>query len=186
MNIINLDNYRNGDSVLSFAKELGLPPEIVLEHLKLAGINVKETSARLCPEDKTKLLSFLRGEHSTSIKREVKVRKLIRREKVIRRDGLFVLITFDLKYAESKTYKLIIEQLKLRGIRRTIFKKDNTSVPLPSNIFVVQCEKDQYASPNEACESISEVLKLIFDSLEVRGKYFITAASGWAWRTGGK
>ena len=50
--------------ISKFAKEIGLPAELLLEKLKAAGINKSGQSDSLSQKDKMKLLEFLRGASS--------------------------------------------------------------------------------------------------------------------------
>ena len=50
--------------ISKFAKEIGLPAELLLEKLKAAGINKSGQSDSLSQKDKMKLLDFLRGASS--------------------------------------------------------------------------------------------------------------------------
>ena len=53
--------------ISKFAKEIGLPAELLLEKLKAAGINKSGQSDSLSQKDKMKLLDFLRGSSSKGI-----------------------------------------------------------------------------------------------------------------------
>ena len=50
-------------SVGQFAKELGLPSEMLLEQLKGAGVNKISSEDSLSEGDKTSLLEYLRSKH---------------------------------------------------------------------------------------------------------------------------
>jgi hypothetical protein len=98
---------------------------------------------------------------------------------------ILVIVTFDLREAHSGLYKIINSSLRSRGVKRSIMKNDGGTHDLPSNIFCVKFKPGEHESVAAACSHVSTEIEAVFKQLRVKGKYFVSAASGWAWRMGG-
>jgi hypothetical protein len=62
-------------SVADFARELKVPPSVLLEQLRAAGVNKQDAEDPLSEQDKAKLLEYLRKAHSASDPKLVPLRR---------------------------------------------------------------------------------------------------------------
>jgi hypothetical protein len=190
MSIIDLDQYRGNDSVFSLATKLNVSAETLLKQFNSAGVDKSTVSARVSVSEKDQFLKWLKERYGDPSRVQVTKQMSSPVTAPAPRSSttpgtILILITFDLNYADRSIYKLIDSNLRQRGIKRSVLKSDGTTVPLPSNLFAVKYRANKYGSTTDACADISKQIEAVFKALKVHGNYFVSAASGWAWKVGG-
>jgi len=105
-------------SVAQFASELKVPPSVLLEQLRAAGVEKREPQDALSDQDKSRLLEYLRRAHG-SIESKNKI-TLMRRQ------------TSEIKKADSMTGKARTIQVEVR--KKRVFVKRDAPEPMPSAI----------------------------------------------------
>ncbi|MBA2689941.1 MAG: translation initiation factor IF-2 N-terminal domain-containing protein, partial [Burkholderiales bacterium] len=119
-------------NVAQFANELNLPPTLLLEQLRAAGLNKNKAEDPLSEQDKNKLLDYLRGVHGH--KEEKKKITLTRKQ------------TTEIKKADS-TGKARTIQVEVRK-KRVLVKRDAPEVP------VVEPEPEPEVAPPPAAAPV--------------------------------
>ncbi|MEW9897921.1 translation initiation factor IF-2 [Chitinivorax sp. PXF-14] len=108
-------------NVQQFAKELGLQPELLLDQLKAAGVDKRNTADSLTEQDKTRLLDYLRRSHGA--KEEKQKITLTRRE------------TTEIRKSDA-TGKARTIQVEVRK-KRVFVKRDPSETPTPEEELLV-------------------------------------------------
>src|SRR6187397_1001726 len=105
-------------SVAQFASELKVPPSVLLEQLRAAGVEKRVPEDALSEQDKSRLLEYLRRAHgSTESKNKI---TLTRRQ------------TSEIKKADSMTGKARTIQVEVR--KKRVFVKRDTPEPVPGSV----------------------------------------------------
>jgi len=105
-------------SVEQFASELKVPPSVLLEQLRAAGVEKRVPEDALSEQDKSRLLEYLRRAHG-SIEAKTKI-TLTRRQ------------TSEIKKADSMTGKARTIQVEVR--KKRVFVKRDTPEPVPGAV----------------------------------------------------
>ena len=102
----------------------------------------------------------------------------------------FVTVTFDLNYARTSlhgtnVYRKITDALdEIDYSKIVVTKKKKRSIDLPANTYVAEFEEDDTSRAKEIVKFVEVELREIFRRFEVRGNFFVSAGTRWAWNTG--
>jgi translation initiation factor IF-2 len=103
-------------SVAQFASELKVPPSVLLEQLRAAGVEKREPQDALSEQDKSRLLEYLRRAHGSA---EPKNKITLTRRQ-----------TSEIKKADSMTGKARTIQVEVR--KKRVFVKRDAPEPVPA------------------------------------------------------
>ncbi|WP_124983172.1 hypothetical protein [Ralstonia solanacearum] len=100
------------------------------------------------------------------------------------------IVTFDLTHPEMSphgvnVYRKITSQLEGLDFYKAKHGRKASPFELPSNTYAVSFDDDEFDESKELAEQISRNLRLIFENLQVRGKFFVSVGKNWAWKGGG-
>ncbi len=95
--------------------------------------------------------------------------------------SLFITITFDLLDAKASQYTCIEEVLKKYKLKGTLSGEPVRDTKLPDNVYAGEVIGKDAVTVSDL---IAKELEGAFKKCEIKGKYFITVGSNWAWVIG--
>ena len=157
--------------ISKFAKEIGLPAELLLEKLKAAGINKSGQSDSLSQKDKMKLLDFLRGASSKGSSTTKVPKKKTTEIKKISNLGKTRTIEIKVKTKKSIPKKIIKENVSSDDLvtESKVTAKIAKKTPKPSI-----ASKQNLEQKNQVESEISSVNEFKKKSLESEKKNLTT------------
>lgn len=93
--------------------------------------------------------------------------------------SILVHVTFDLDDAAPDDYKTVREHLAKIKLRGWAISSAGNLIELPSNTFLAEYEEP---FTDAVRDQVADYVQAVFKACGVKGKIFITAGQGWAWK----
>jgi len=95
----------------------------------------------------------------------------------------FVSVTYDLRYADPSVYPKVQQALAEINLSKFVTGRKKIDVQLPANLFVAEFESHRYERASELVDFLASELRIVFERFSLRGKFFVSAGEGWAWKS---
>lgn len=89
-----------------------------------------------------------------------------------------VTVSFDIENASAEQYNQVEEKLSEIGFSNEIIGNSNKEVKLPNNTFAGEFDG---ANASKVRDDLSDMIRGIFSSLELKAKIFVHVGGNWAW-----